>query len=83
MAGITLEKAEAQLALWLAADTAVATNQSYTINTGGSSRTFTRADALEIRNNVEYWDGWCRKLSGTAPNGSTRQPMVYRGVPIT
>lgn len=72
MSGITLANAEAQLALWLAADAAVASNQSYSINTGGSARQLTRADAAEIRNNIEYWDGWCRKLSGTSPSGELR-----------
>ena len=37
MAGITLAQAEAKLAEWLAADTAVAAGQSYTI--GGRSLT--------------------------------------------
>ncbi|APG24095.1 DUF6148 family protein [Syntrophotalea acetylenica] len=65
MAGITSEHAEAQLALWLAADAAVSSNQSYTIDTGGSKRTVTRADALEIRNNIDYWDNWCRRLDSS------------------
>ena len=59
MAGITLTQAEAQLTLWLAADQAVATNQSYTI----SGRTYTRADAAAIRANVEYWDKKCKQLA--------------------
>jgi hypothetical protein len=63
LSGITLEHAEAQLALWLDADQAVSSNQSYTQSIGGSSRTLTRADAAEIRNNIDYWDNWCRRLS--------------------
>lgn len=81
MAGITIAHAETQLALWLAADAAVASNQSYSISSGGgSSRQLTRADALEIRNNIEYWDKWCRRLSGTAPDGTTRSGIPVRGV---
>jgi hypothetical protein len=38
MAGITLVHAEAQLALWLAASTAVASGQEYEIETAGSGR---------------------------------------------
>lgn len=64
MAGITLAQAEAELALWLAADAAVSSNQSYSISSGGGSgRQLTRADALEIRNNIDYWNGWCCRLS--------------------
>jgi len=59
MAGITLTQAEAQLALWMAADTAVATGQAYTV--GG--RSLTRADAKEIRNNIVFWDAQVKRLS--------------------
>lgn len=52
MAGITLEQAEAQLAVWLDASTAVAANQSYTIN----GRSLTRADAEQIRKQIDFWD---------------------------
>jgi hypothetical protein len=59
MAGITLDQANAQLALWLAADTAVASGQSYSI--GG--RSLTRANAAEITNKIDYWSGWVSRLS--------------------
>lgn len=36
MAGITVERAQAMLDLWLAAEEALATSQSYTIQTDGS-----------------------------------------------
>lgn len=56
MAGITLEKAQEMLTLWLAAEEAVAvTGQSYTINTGAGSRTLTRANLSEIRTSINYW----------------------------
>jgi len=71
MAGITLAQAEAQLAIWLAADTAVATGQSYSV----SGRALTRADAREIRENIKFWDGQVKRLSrggirmrGVTPN---------------
>jgi hypothetical protein len=70
VAGITLEQAEAKLALWMAADDAVSANQTYTLDFGGSRRTVTRADAAEISRNIEKWDNWCRKLSPGA-NGRT------------
>jgi hypothetical protein len=65
MAGITQAQAEAQLTLWMAADTAVATGQSYTI--GG--RSLTRADAKEIRNNIIFWDAQAKRLAATSTAG--------------
>ena len=69
MAGITLAQAEAQLALWLAADAAVASGQSYTI--GG--RSLTRANAREIRENIDFWDARVQKLTrgGMSIKGAT------------
>jgi len=69
MAGITLLQAETQLALWLAADTAVATSQSY--NMGG--RSLTRANANEIRENIVFWDKQVKRLSrgGIGSRGGT------------
>lgn len=62
MAGLTLEMAEQQLKIWLEADVAVAQNQQW--SHGG--QTYTRADAQQIRANIEYWDGMCKRLSGPA-----------------
>ena len=60
MAGITLVQAQTPLANWLAADVAVSSGQSYSI----SIRSFTRANAKEIRENIDYWDNKCQELSG-------------------
>jgi len=69
MAGITLALAQTQLDLWLAADAAVAGNQSYTI----SNRSLTRADAAEITAKIEYWNSWVQKLKRSASGrGRTR-----------
>jgi hypothetical protein len=59
MAGITSAQAAAALARWVAADEAVATGQEYSI--GG--RSLTRADAKEIRENIDYWDDKCKELA--------------------
>lgn len=61
MAGLTLAQCEAKLTEWMAADTAVASGQSYTI----SGRSLTRADARAIRDNIDYWDAKTRSLSST------------------
>lgn len=52
MAGITIEIAEAKLALWLEADSVVATGQAYSIGT----RSLTRANGDLIRKNIEFWN---------------------------
>lgn len=59
MAGITLAQAQAQLDAWIAADTAVATGQSYSI--GG--RSLSRANAAEITNKIDYWSAKVAQLS--------------------
>lgn len=74
MAGITLAQAETALAAWLAADQALAGGaQSVRVNTGGIDRQVTAADAAEIRNNIDYWNGWCVRLS-PRENGRTGIP---------
>lgn len=65
--GITLADARAQLAAWLAADAKVAEGQSYRINSNGVERWVTRADAVEIRKNIQYWESRVRGLSGGGP----------------
>lgn len=73
MAGITLAIAEAKLAEWLAADAAVANGQSYVI----AGRTLTRALALEIRQNIDYWNSWVVTLD----SGRTG-PSLIGGTPL-
>lgn len=72
MAGITLAIAEQKLAEWLAADTAVSSGQSYTIN----GRSLTRTNSAEIRNNIDYWDAKVQKLTAAA----TSRGIRVRGV---
>ena len=69
MAGITLSDAESQLAVWIAASTAVASGQSYSI----AGRSLNRANAREIRENIEFWDRQCKRLSrgGIRVRGAT------------
>jgi hypothetical protein len=59
MAGITSAEAQAQLTAWLAASTAVASGQAYSIN----GRSLTRANAKEIREMIKFWDGQVKSLS--------------------
>lgn len=59
MAGITLAQAEAQLALYLAAEERVLAGQSYTIN----GRSLTRADLDSIQQGIDLWDRRVKRLS--------------------
>ena len=63
MPGITLDQAETQLSFWIAADQVVAKGQSYQIDTGEHKRSVTRADAIEIRKNIIYWNRMVDRLS--------------------
>ncbi|OPY15232.1 MAG: hypothetical protein A4E66_00151 [Syntrophus sp. PtaB.Bin001] len=71
MAGITLEQAEAQLAVWIAANTAVSSNQSYTIG----NRSLTRTNSSEILKNIEFWDAKVKELS-SSPSGKRYMASV-------
>lgn len=51
MAAITLALAQSQLDTWIAADTAVASGQSYEI----AGRRLVRANAAEITAKIDYW----------------------------
>jgi hypothetical protein len=70
--GITLADAKTQLAIWMTADAAVASGQSYRLNTGGNDRQITRVNASEITAKINYWQNLVTRLSGTG--------IVCRGV---
>lgn len=70
MTAISAATAQAQLDRWVAASTKVAKGKSYQIG----DRALTRADADEIREMIEYWEG---KL---AEANSSRRGPVLRGI---
>lgn len=59
MPGITLEQAEAKLALWMEADDKVSRSQYYMVD----GRQLTRANAVDIRKNIDYWQKKVSRLS--------------------
>ena len=59
MSAVTLAQAQAQLALWMAADASVAASQEYRIG----DRTLKRADAAHILDRIKYWSGEVDRLS--------------------
>lgn len=75
MAGITAAQADEQLALWLAASTAVAAGQSYSI----AGRTLTRVDATEIRNMIDYWNAKATTLGNSASGRGRNRVIVPAG----
>jgi hypothetical protein len=72
MPGITLAIAEAKVALWSAAEDAVALGQAVASDSG---RSLTRADLGEIRATLEYWQNWVEKLT-PRPLDAPRQRRV-------
>ncbi|MGI0527282.1 DUF6148 family protein [Rhizobium giardinii] len=72
MSGITLDQAQAQLDLWLAASAAVAKKQSYSI----AGRSLTLADAADILRQVTYWNSMVQTLSAS----QTRRGRIRYGV---
>jgi hypothetical protein len=70
---ISLATAQAQLALWIAASAAVSASQQYEIETDGSRRRLTRADAAEIRQQIIFWESRvARCLRKQNRRGNTR-----------
>ena len=61
MAGISLEIARKHLSAWLEAELEVTTHQSYTIG----SRSLTKADLADIRQQIEFWKNEVARSRGT------------------
>lgn len=75
MAGITLAQAEAQLALYLAAEAAVLAKQSYSI--GG--RSLSLANLEEIQSGIRIWNDRAISLSATATGRGRARTIVPAG----
>ena len=73
MSDITLSDAQEMLDLWLEAERAVTTGQSYKIGT----RSLTRADVSDIASRVSFWRNEVERLE----NGQGRGARVLRAVP--
>jgi hypothetical protein len=75
MAGITLAQAEAQLALYLAAEAAVLAKQSYSI--GG--RSLSLANLEEIQKGIKLWNDRATALGSVAEGRGRLRTIVPRG----
>ncbi len=76
MTWITIEEAKINLNMWLEAEKAVATGQSYKCGT----HSLTRADLGDITDRISYWLDVIDDLE----NGGDgrRRPRVFRVVPL-
>jgi len=72
MAAWTLAEAQEKLALWMAADDALATAQSYEIDIGGNRRRLTRADAVEIQDRIKFWSREVERLNSGQGGGGPK-----------
>ncbi len=70
----TLKEAKASLTMWLEAEAAVASGQSYAIG----SRSLTRANLSEIAKRIDFWRNEVASLEAGNKNGARR---VMRAVP--
>ena len=72
MEWISIEEARATLRMWLEAERAVATGQSYRIGT----RSLTRANLADIRESIQFWRREIAKLESKQTGA-----RVFRAVP--
>lgn len=75
MSAITLSEAREHLKIWLEAEAAIATSQSYTIGT----RSLTRASLKEVREQIKFWQNKVTELEGAAAKKGRNR--IYRAVP--
>lgn len=73
--GFSLEIAKKHLDAWLTAELEVTTHQSYTIG----SRSLTKANLSEIRQQIEYWRNQVARLENIEKRGGRNR--VFRAVP--
>ena len=73
--GISLEIAKKHLDAWLTDELEVTTHQSYTIG----SRSLTKANLSEIRQQIEYWRNQVARLENIEKRGGRNR--VFRAVP--
>lgn len=74
MAGITLAQAEAQLALYLAAETKILAGQKVEID----GQALTRANLKDVREGMAHWDSKVKELSARASGSSRSRSMSPR-----
>lgn len=74
MSWVTIDEAREHLRIWLEAEKAVATGQSYKIGT----RSLTRANLSDIASRIKYWRNEVDKLESGDGKGSRVMRIVPR-----
>jgi hypothetical protein len=72
----TLTEAQEFLTLYTDAYKAIVSGKSYSINTGGTSRSLTRQDLEEIEAKMFYWKNYVRQLGESNPNRGNRIKFI-------
>lgn len=73
MAIFSKELCKQRLALWLEAEAAVATGQSYTID----DRSLTRASLKQIREQIEFWSGRLATIENEEKQGGSIRAFQF------
>jgi hypothetical protein len=71
---MTVQEAQNQLNLWIAADAAVAKGQSYSIG----DMALTRANARDITDKIKFWRAEVARLSATTSGGPRFRQIIPR-----
>lgn len=74
MASWTLEEAQSRLSMWLEAEEAVSTGQSYKVG----SRAVTRANLKEIADRIKFWRNEVMRLENERGTGVRVKRIVPR-----
>lgn len=74
MSWVTIDEAREHLRIWLEAEKAVATGQSYKIGT----RSLTRSNLSDIASRIKYWRNEVDKLESGTGKGSRVMRFVPR-----
>lgn len=73
-----LDLAVEQYNLWFKANQALSQNKTYKIDNGqNSKRELTRADAKEVKENLDYWENEVRKAQGGESLNSPKIRTIY------
>ena len=78
----TLELALDNYQMWFDANQALALNKEYTITNGqNSQRKITRADAKEVKDNLDYWENKVAEAQGSSLNAPKINTIFTAGIP--
>jgi len=78
----TLELTLNNYQMWYDANQALALNKEYTISNGqNSQRKLTRADAKEVKDNLDYWENKVAEAQGESLNAPKINTIFTAGIP--